>query len=55
MSEVYVTEQHAYEEDDVWEADTWEWLVKQDGEIICICANEEEARHIAKLLNKEPL
>lgn len=55
MSENYIVEQHAYEEDDVWDADIWEWLVKRDDEIICICASEEEAKHIAKLLNADPI
>lgn len=43
------------EEGDTWEADDWCYLVKQDSEIIAICATQEEADYLVSLLNKYPI
>lgn len=40
--------------DDTWDAADWCYVVKQEQEVICICATAGEADHIAGLLNDKP-
>lgn len=42
------------DDDQTWEAHDWAYIVKDGNEILCICATEEEAAHIAELLNEKP-
>ena len=43
------------DEDPTWDALDWAYMVKASGDdIICICATQQEAEHIAKLLREQP-
>jgi hypothetical protein len=42
------------EDDPVWDALDWCYLVKNGDDIICICATRAEADHIQALLNEKP-
>lgn len=40
--------------DDTWDAADWCYVVKNEQEVVCICATPGEAEHIAGLLNDKP-
>jgi hypothetical protein len=49
-------EEDADADDPTWDANDWCYVVTNTriDDIVCICATQEEANHIAKLLNATP-